>query len=605
VKFMGKIDVKEEQNRVFICTGTGCILSGADRVNAAFKEEFKKRKISEIDIVQTGCHGFCQQGPIIVIQPEGIFYPMVSAENVARIVEEHLLGGKIIDDLLYKDPSTGEKVPFYKDINFYKKQTRIVLRNCGQIDPEEIDNYIEHGGYEALKKVLSEMTPEEVVEEVKASCLRGRGGAGFPTGIKWDFARKASGDVKYLICNADEGDPGAFMDRSVLEGDPHSVLEGMMIAAYAIGASVGYIYVRAEYPLAVKRLKIAVEHVKKKGFLGKNILGSSFNFEIKIKEGAGAFVCGEETALMASIEGRRGTPRVRPPFPAQSGLWGKPTNINNVETLANIAWIIINGANKFAAIGTEKSKGTKIFAVTGKVKNGGLVEVPMGTSLREVIFDICGGVKDDEEFKAVQIGGPSGGCLPAEFLDTPIDYESLTQTGAIVGSGGMVVMDESSCMVDLARYFLAFTQKESCGKCVPCRVGTKRMLEMLQRMTKGESNEEELVLLENLAQDIKVSSLCGLGQTAPNPVLTMFKYFRKEFEEHVKEGRCRAGVCSELIAYIIKENICKGCGVCKKHCPVGAISGEKKQPHEIDVAKCVKCGICMQHCPFDAIYVAE
>jgi len=602
---MGKIDVKEEQNRVFICTGTGCILSGADRVNAAFKEEFKKRKISEIDIVQTGCHGFCQQGPIIVIQPEGIFYPMVSAENVARIVEEHLLGGKIIDDLLYKDPSTGEKVPFYKDINFYKKQTRIVLRNCGQIDPEEIDNYIEHGGYEALKKVLSEMTPEEVVEEVKASCLRGRGGAGFPTGIKWDFARKASGDVKYLICNADEGDPGAFMDRSVLEGDPHSVLEGMMIAAYAIGASVGYIYVRAEYPLAVKRLKIAVEHVKKKGFLGKNILGSSFNFEIKIKEGAGAFVCGEETALMASIEGRRGTPRVRPPFPAQSGLWGKPTNINNVETLANIAWIIINGANKFAAIGTEKSKGTKIFAVTGKVKNGGLVEVPMGTSLREVIFDICGGVKDDEEFKAVQIGGPSGGCLPAEFLDTPIDYESLTQTGAIVGSGGMVVMDESSCMVDLARYFLAFTQKESCGKCVPCRVGTKRMLEMLQRMTKGESNEEELVLLENLAQDIKVSSLCGLGQTAPNPVLTMFKYFRKEFEEHVKEGRCRAGVCSELIAYIIKENICKGCGVCKKHCPVGAISGEKKQPHEIDVAKCVKCGICMQHCPFDAIYVAE
>jgi len=600
-----KIKIKEKQNKVFICTGTGCVLSGSEKVKSAFKEEFKKRKISEIDIVQTGCHGFCQQGPIVVIQPEGVFYPRISAENVPRIVEEHLIGGEVVEDLLYEDSQTGKKIPLYKDINFYQKQNRIVLRNCGQIDPEEIDDYIEHGGYKALEKVLSKMSPEEVVEEVKASGLRGRGGAGFPTGLKWSFAQKAPGDVKYVICNADEGDPGAFMDRSVLEGDPHSVLEGMMIAAYAIGASEGYIYVRAEYPLAVKRLKIAVEHAKKKGFSGKNILGSSFDFEIKIKEGAGAFVCGEETALMASIEGKRGMPRIRPPFPAQSGLWGKPTNINNVETLANIAWIITNGADKFAVIGTEKSKGTKIFAVTGKVKNGGLVEVPMGTTLRKVIFDICGGVKDDKKFKAVQIGGPSGGCLPAEFLDTPIDYESLTQTGAIVGSGGMVVMDESSCVVDLAKYFLTFTQKESCGKCVPCRVGTKRMLEMLERMTKGESDEKELVLLEELARDVKVASLCGLGQTAPNPILTMLEYFQEEFEEHVKEGRCRAGVCSELIAYVIKENACRGCGVCKKHCPMGAITGEKKQPHEIDVTKCVKCGICMQHCPFDAIYIAK
>lgn len=602
---MVKIKVKEKQNKVFICTGTGCVLSGSEKVKSAFKEEFKKRKISEIDIVQTGCHGFCQQGPIVVIQPEGVFYPRISAENVPQIVEEHLIGGEVVEDLLYEDSQTGKKIPLYKDINFYQKQNRIVLRNCGQIDPEEIDDYIEHGGYKALEKVLSKMSPEEVVEEVKASGLRGRGGAGFPTGLKWSFAQKAPGDVKYVICNADEGDPGAFMDRSVLEGDPHSVLEGMMIAAYAIGASEGYIYVRAEYPLAVKRLKIAVEHAKKKGFSGKNILGSSFDFEIKIKEGAGAFVCGEETALMASIEGKRGMPRIRPPFPAQSGLWGKPTNINNVETLANIAWIITNGADKFAAIGTEKSKGTKIFAVTGKVKNGGLVEVPMGTTLRKVIFDICGGIKDDKKFKAVQIGGPSGGCLPAEFLDTPIDYESLTQTGAIVGSGGMVVMDESSCVVDLAKYFLTFTQKESCGKCVPCRVGTKRMLEMLERMTKGESDEKELVLLEELARDVKVASLCGLGQTAPNPILTMLEYFQEEFEEHVKEGRCRAGVCSELIAYVIKENACRGCGVCKKHCPMGAIAGEKKQPHEIDVTKCVKCGICMQYCPFDAIYIAK
>ncbi|MDO8886273.1 NADH-quinone oxidoreductase subunit NuoF [Candidatus Oleimmundimicrobium sp.] len=596
---------KGKQTKVFICTGTGCVLSGSEKVKTAFKNELKKRKILEIDIVQTGCHGFCQQGPIVVIQPTGVFYPRVSVENVPRIVEEHLVGGKVVEDLLYEDSLTNKKIPLYKDINFYKKQNRIVLRNCGLIDPENVDDYIEHGGYKAFKKVLSEMAPEDVVEEIKASGLRGRGGAGFPTGLKWDFARKASGDIKYIICNADEGDPGAFMDRSVLEGDPHSILEGMMIAGYAIGATEGYIYARAEYPLAVKRLRIAVEQARKKGFLGKNILGSSLNFEIKIKEGAGAFVCGEETALMASIEGKRGMPRIRPPFPAQSGLWGKPTNINNVETLANIAWIITNGADKFAAIGTGKSKGTKIFAITGKVKNGGLVEVPMGTTLRDIIFDICGGIKEDKEFKAVQIGGPSGGCLPAKFLDISIDYESLTETGAIVGSGGMVVMDESSCIVDLAKYFLAFTQKESCGKCVPCRIGTKRMFEMLQRMTRGESSEEEIVLLEQLAQDVKVSSLCGLGQTAPNPVLTMLKYFREEFEEHVKEGKCRAGVCSELIAYVIKENVCKGCGVCKKHCPVGAISGEKKHPHEIDIEKCVKCGICMQHCPFDAIYIAK
>jgi len=460
---------------------------------------------------------------------------------------------------------------------------------------------LDNDGYFALKSVLS-VTPEEVIEEVKNSGLRGRGGAGFGTGMKWEFARKAPGEKKYIICNADEGDPGAFMDRSVLEGDPHSVLEGMTIAAYAIGADEGYIYVRAEYPLAVKRLNIAINQSRKSGFLGKGICGSPFNFDVHIKEGAGAFVCGEETALMASIEGERGMPRLRPPYPATSGLWGKPTNINNVETLANVAWIIRNGAKKYNSIGTEESKGTKIFAVTGKVKNSGLVEVPMGMSLREIIFGICGGIKDDGQFKAVQIGGPSGGCLPEELLDIPIAYESIAKTGAIVGSGGMVVADERTCMVDLAKYFLSFTCTESCGKCVPCRLGTKEMLEILTRITYGQSNENDIELLKKLARDVKVASLCALGGTAPNPVLTTMEYFSDEYEQHVKEHRCVAGVCEDLTLIAIKESTCQGCGICIKHCPVGAITGEKKQLHIINTETCVKCGVCITNCPFDAIY---
>ncbi|MDP3013980.1 MAG: NADH-quinone oxidoreductase subunit NuoF, partial [Candidatus Subteraquimicrobiales bacterium] len=580
-----------EKKRVLICTGTGCVLSGSLEVSKAFESELKKAKLEgQVSLTLSGCHGFCSQGPIVVVYPEGIFYPLVKPKQVPRIVQEHLKEGRVIEDFLFTDPITQKKIPEYRNISFYKKQTRLVLRNCGVIDPENIDEYVNKGGYRALKQVLS-ISPEEVIEEVKKSGLRGRGGAGFPTGLKWEFTRKAPGDEKYLICNADEGDPGAFMDRSILEGDPHVVIEGMAIAAYAIGVSQGYIYVRAEYPLAVKRFKIALSQAEKEGFLGKNIWGTPFSFNIKVKEGAGAFVCGEETALIASIEGKRGMPRLRPPYPAVSGLWGKPTCINNVETLANIAWIILNGADKFNSIGTEKSKGTKIFAVTGKVKNSGLVEVPMGITLREVIFDICGGIKDKGEFKAVQIGGPSGGCLPEEFLDTTIDYESLNATGAIMGSGGMVVMDKSICMVDLAKFFINFTQNESCGKCVPCRLGTRRMLEMLKRLTKGQAYNDDLSLLETLARDVKAASLCGLGQTAPNPVLTTLKYFLDEYEAHVKERRCAAGVCKDLVTYAIKENLCKGCGICAKHCPVGAISGAKKEPYRIDESKCVRCGL--------------
>jgi len=584
-----------------VCKGTGCLLSGSQKVIDAFRKEFKKANLDDISIIESGCHGFCSQGPIVVIKPEEVFYPQVEPEQVERIVHEHLGQGKIVHDFLFFDPVTKKKIPHYKDINFYKKQTRIVLRNCGSINPEKIEDYLDNDGYFALKSVLS-VTPEEVIEEVKNSGLRGRGGAGFGTGMKWEFARKAPGEKKYIICNADEGDPGAFMDRSVLEGDPHSVLEGMTIAAYAIGADEGYIYVRAEYPLAVKRLNIAINQSRKSGFLGKGICGSPFNFDVHIKEGAGAFVCGEETALMASIEGERGMPRLRPPYPATSGLWGKPTNINNVETLANVAWIIRNGAKKYNSIGTEESKGTKIFAVTGKVKNSGLVEVPMGMSLREIIFGICGGIKDDGQFKAVQIGGPSGGCLPEELLDIPIAYESIAKTGAIVGSGGMVVADEKTCMVDLAKYFLSFTCTESCGKCVPCRLGTKEMLEILTRITYGQSNENDIELLKKLARDVKVASLCALGGTAPNPVLTTMEYFSDEYEQHVKEHRCVAGVCEDLTLIAIKESTCQGCGICIKHCPVGAITGEKKQLHIINTETCVKCGVCITNCPFDAIY---
>lgn len=564
----------------------------------ALKAELERQKV-KAHLKQVGCMGLCYREVLVEIigpRERRILYGNVTPETIPRIVQDHLVNKKPVKEWIVLDSS--RRTP---DADFLAKQHRIVLCNCGKVDPENIEEYLMVGGYKALEKVLKSMEPEKVISAIKNSGLRGRGGAGFPTGLKWEFTRKAPGDKKYMICNADEGDPGAFMDRSILEGDPHAVLEGMIIAAYAIGASEGYIYVRAEYPLAVKRLKIAISQARERGFLGENVLDTSFSFDIKIKEGAGAFVCGEETALIASIEGRRGMPRLRPPYPATSGLWGKPTCINNVETLANVAWIISNGADKFAAIGTEKSKGTKIFAVTGRVKNSGLVEVPMGTTLREVVFGVCGGVKDDGEFKAVQIGGPSGGCLPAEFLDTPIDYESLTATGAIMGSGGMVVADQSTCMVDLTRFFLNFTQNESCGKCLPCRLGTKRMLEMLTRITKGQTRDDDLELLGVLARDVKVASLCGLGQTAPNPVLTTLKYFGGEYEAHVKERRCRAGVCTELVVYVIKENLCKGCGVCVKHCPVGAISGVKKEIHRIDESKCVKCGLCMEHCPFDAI----
>ena len=589
------------KKKVLVCKGTGCMLSGTQKIIDAFHAELREANLQDIEVIESGCHGFCSQGPIVVVKPEEVFYPQVKTEHVPRIVHEHLGQGNHVLDFLFVDPLNGKKIPYYKDISFYKKQTRIVLRNCGSIEPEKIEDYLERDGYEALRRVLSTQ-PEEVIDEIKKSGLRGRGGAGFSTGLKWELTRKAPGEKKYIICNADEGDPGAFMDRSVLEGDPHSVLEGMVIAAYAIGSDEGYIYVRAEYPLAVRRLQIAIKQARSKGFLGKDILGTSFDFDIKIKQGAGAFVCGEETALMLSIEGERGMPRLRPPYPANSGLWGMPTNINNVETFANVSWIILNGANNYNSIGTENSKGTKIFAVTGKVKNSGLVEVPMGTTLREIIFGVCGGIKDDGEFKAVQMGGPTGGCLPEDLLDTPIDYESMMKTGAVVGSGGMVVADSSTCMVDLARYFLNFAQNESCGKCVPCRLGTRAMLDILTRITRGQGNDEDIDLLKTLARDVKAASLCALGGTAPNPVLTTLKYFEDEYEMHIRERRCQAGVCEDLTLIAIKDSLCQGCGICIKHCPVEAISGQKKAVHEIDIDKCIKCGICITNCPFDAIY---
>lgn len=587
---------------VLICGGTGCTSSGSRAVREALEAELEKQGLAkEIKTVVTGCHGFCEQGPLVIVYPEGTFYCRVQVEDVPELVEEHLLKGRIVERLLFKEPLTQEKIPHYKEIDFYKKQQRLVLRNCGYINPERIEEYIARDGYVALAKVLSEMTPEEVIEEIKASGLRGRGGAGFPTGLKWSFAAKAPGDKKYVICNADEGDPGAFMDRSILEGDPHSVLEGMLIGAYAIGADEGYIYVRAEYPLAVRRLKIALEQAREMGLMGKNILGTDFSFDLHIKEGAGAFVCGEETALMASIEGRRGMPRPRPPFPAVSGLWGKPTNINNVETWANVPNIIRKGADWYASIGTEKSKGTKVFALTGKVKNTGLVEVPMGISMREIIFQIGGGILGDKKFKAVQIGGPSGGCLPEDKLDLSVDYESLTSAGAIMGSGGLVVMDESTCMVDVAKFFLDFTRAESCGKCTPCREGTQRMREMLQNFCDGKGTLEDLEKLEILAQTIKDTALCGLGQTAPNPVLTTLRYFRDEYEAHIVDKKCPAGVCQALLTYYIDPDLCRGCTACARVCPAGAISGEVKKAHTINPDKCIKCGACKDTCRFNAI----
>ena len=570
---------------ILICTGTGCTASGAK---------------DEVSLVETGCHGFCEGGPLVIIYPEGTFYTRVKPEDVAEIVEEHILKGRIVSRLLFKEPLTAEQVPNYDEIAFYKKQHRLVLRNCGHINPDSIEEYIGADGYEGLAKALLEMTPGQVVEEMKKTGLRGRGGGGFPTGMKWMFCAKSPGPKKYVICNADEGDPGAFMDRSLLEGDPHAILEGMAICAYAIGADEGYIYCRAEYPLAIKRLKQAIAQAEEAGLLGEKILGTDFNFTIHIKEGAGAFVCGEETALMASIEGKRGMPRPRPPFPAVKGLWEKPSNINNVETFANVPYIFRVGAEEYAKLGTEKSKGTKVFALTGKINNTGLAEVPMGITMREIIFDIGGGIMGGKKFKAVQIGGPSGGCIPEELLDTPVDYDSLIAAGAMMGSGGLVVMDEDTCMVDVAKFFLNFTQSESCGKCTPCREGTKRMLEMLTAITDGKGKEGDIEKLERLAKSIKAGALCALGQTAPNPILSTLRYFRDEYEAHIYEKRCPAGVCTALIGYKITDK-CVGCGLCKKVCPVDAISGEPKGKHTIDPEKCIKCGACMEKCPFKAI----
>lgn len=586
---------------VLICGGTGCKSAGSKEVQLAFSRAIEAKGLSdEVMVVETGCHGFCEHGPLVIVYPEGTFYCQVKAEDVEEIVESHLFKGRIVERLLYHEPLTHESIPNYSEINFYKKQHRLVLENCGAINPEQIEEYIAVGGYEALAKAVTTMSPEDVIEEIKKSGLRGRGGGGFPTGMKWQFAKASVSDKKYVICNADEGDPGAFMDRSVLEGDPHKILEGMAVCGYAIGADEGYIYVRAEYPLAIKRLRIAIEQAEAMGLLGENIFGSGFSFKLHIKEGAGAFVCGEETALMASIEGKRGMPRPRPPFPAVAGLWGKPTNINNVETFGNVAAIITNGADWYAGFGTEKSKGTKVFALTGKINNTGLAEVPMGITMREIIYDIGGGINGGKKFKAVQIGGPSGGCLPESMLDLSIDYDSLTAAGAMMGSGGLVVMDEDTCMVDVAKFFLNFTQSESCGKCTPCREGTKRMLEVLTRITEGQGREGDIELLEELARNIKETALCGLGQTAPNPVLSTLKYFRHEYEAHIKEKRCPAGACEKLANYEITD-ACKGCGLCARQCPVNAISGEVKKKHVIDVTKCIKCGACMVACPFKAI----
>ena len=590
------------RGHILCCGGTGCTSSGSEAIIKEMETQLAAYGLEkEYKVVKTGCFGLCALGPIMIVYPEGAFYSRVKVEDVKEIVEEHLLKGRIVKHLLYQETIEEDNIKSLNEVDFYKKQMRIALRNCGVINPENIDEYIAFDGYKALGKALTEMTREEVIQEILDSGLRGRGGGGFPTGLKWKFTYAAKGDQKYVACNADEGDPGAFMDRSILEGDPHSVIEAMAIAAYAIGANQGYIYIRAEYPIAVKRLEIAIGQAKEYGLLGKDIFGTGFDFDLELRLGAGAFVCGEETALMTSIEGKRGEPRPRPPFPANQGLWQKPTLLNNVETYANIPQIINKGASWFSSIGTEKSKGTKVFALGGKINNTGLVEIPMGTTLREIIEDIGGGIPNGKKFKAAQTGGPSGGCIPASLMDTPIDYDSLIAIGSMMGSGGLIVMDEDNCMVDIAKFFLEFTVDESCGKCTPCRIGTKRLLEILTKITKGKGTMEDIDRLEELCYSIKASSLCGLGQTAPNPVLSTLRYFRDEYEAHVRDHVCPAGVCKALSKYVIDPDKCKGCSLCSRQCPVGAISGQIKSPFVIDQEKCIKCGACQAACKFKAI----
>jgi NADH:ubiquinone oxidoreductase subunit F (NADH-binding)/(2Fe-2S) ferredoxin len=589
---------------LLVCGGTGCRASASDAIVENLKKELEAKGLSDtVQVIMTGCFGFCEKGPIVKVSPDNTFYVQVKPEDAKTIVEEHVIKGRKVNRLLYVDPKNKEVVEDSKHMGFYKKQIRIALRNCGFINPEVLDEYIARDGYMALGKVLTEMTPEDVIKEIKASGLRGRGGAGFPTGLKWELSRQPKADKKYVVCNADEGDPGAFMDRSILEGDPHSVLEAMAICGYCIGSDTGLIYIRAEYPLAIQRLKTAIAQAREYGLLGKNIFGTGFNFDIELKYGAGAFVCGEETALIHSMEGHRGEPTLKPPFPSVSGYLEKPTNVNNVETFANVPVILLKGSAWFSAIGTEKSKGTKVFALAGKINNVGLIEVPMGTTLREVIFEIGGGIKNGRKFKAVQTGGPSGGCLTEKHLDLPIDYENLVANGSMMGSGGMIVLDEDDCMVSIAKYFLDFTVEESCGKCSPCRIGNKRLYELLDKICKGNGKAEDLTRLKNLGLVIKDTSLCGLGQSSPNPVLSTLENFMVEYTEHVHDKKCRAGECKALMTYSIVEEHCVGCTACARACPVGAITGERKQLHVINSAICIKCGACVEKCKFDAVIV--